>query len=138
MASFGGAVEASCDLVWLVLLWRGMFRYGSRGTVWFIWAGRVSAGRVMSMQGMSRQSCLGTVRRGAVMFGEVRQSRRGGAGLVMASLVKTRLGEAVEARSEVARHGLVWIGSHGMGNHQLSERRQYASIYQQIFISQRL
>ena len=33
-------------------------------------------------------------------------------------------------------NGAEWSGSHGMENHQLSERRQYASIYKQVFISQ--
>lgn len=84
----------------------------------------------------------------------------------MASFVEARSSKAVEARSEAAKHGLArqsCLGSascvvawqsgcvesrFGMARNgravtaretiDKSERRQYASIYKQIFISQRL
>ena len=48
---------------------RAEVRHGKAVVDWYVEFGRVEVMRVAA-----RQSCLGVVRRGAVMFGEVRQS----------------------------------------------------------------
>ena len=131
-----------------------------RGEVWRVWSGLGSRGG----------ACLGVA-----VLGKLGPGSHGLLRLVMASLVKTRLGKAVgvlhvEARCSMSRQIVEWrvmlrqscLGSASRvvawqsrqvptrqgessfgaarqsrhGNHQLSERRQYASIYKQVFISQ--
>ena len=51
----------------------------------------------------ARQSCLGTFRRGAVTFGEVRQSRHGMTWFVRAGFGESRCVKAVKAVQVVVR-----------------------------------
>ena len=139
MSSLGEARLCEVRQSWLskarcVLTWQCVVRYGSRGAF-----GQGVVGHCTVWRVVVRQSCLGTVRRGAVKFGEARQSRRcklwrggfwralaglGSLGLarsvlerrrgvssgshgllrlVMASLVKTRLGKAVKVLRGMSR-----------------------------------
>lgn len=92
------AVKASCGKVWPG---QGRLRHGSRGLVCRVWASR----------GLVSQSCLGTFRRGAVKFGEARQS-----GQVMVLCGLARSGGARRGSHGSAMIGKFRKGTLGLGS----------------------
>ena len=114
----------------------GEARSGSLGSQGF--AGHATVERGEAGQSTVGQGSRGLARRGELQYVAVNRGMAGRVKAVMSRFGFVWCGVAVWVRRVAFWNGAEWSGSHGMENHQLSERRQYASIYKQVFISQRL